>query len=64
MPICSVRLWHAPVWPLIRYQLHALRQWDQLSAQRVDVLWRISLHRPPDSQGLGRDAEVWFPRRG
>ena len=24
--------------PLIRYQLHALRQWDQLSAQRVDVL--------------------------
>ena len=24
--------------PLIRWQLHALRQWDQLSAARVDVL--------------------------
>ena len=40
--------------PLIRYQLHALRQWDQLSAQRVDVLVaEFPLHRPPDSQGLG-----------
>ena len=27
-----------PLGPWIRWQLHQLRQWDQLSAQRVDVL--------------------------
>lgn len=34
---CSALAWRG-LGPLIRWQLHALRQWDQLSAQRVDYL--------------------------
>ena len=36
--ICSVRRWLGAVWAFDCWQLHALRQWDQLSAQRVDHL--------------------------
>ena len=32
------RLARSPMGPWIRWQLHRLRQWDQLTAQRVDVL--------------------------
>ena len=32
------RLARSPLGPWIRWQLHRLRQWDQLSAQRVNVL--------------------------
>ena len=48
--------------PLIRWQLHVLRQWDQLSAQRVDHLIansRFTARRI--RQFWGRDAEVIHP---
>ena len=48
--------------PLIRWQLHALRQWDQLSAQRVDHLIansRFTARRI--RQYWRRDAEVIHP---
>ena len=48
--------------PLIRWQLHALRQWDQLSAQRVDHLIansRFTARRI--SKFWGREAEVIHP---
>ena len=48
--------------PLIRYQLHALRQWDQLSAQRVDVLVANSRFTARRIRKVwGRDAEVLAP---
>ena len=50
--------------PLIRYQLHALRQWDQLSAQRVDVLVANSRFTARRIRKVwGRDAGSWLPRR-
>ena len=48
--------------PLIRWQLHVLRQWDQLSAQRVDHLIansRFTARRI--RQFWGREAEVIHP---
>ena len=48
--------------PLIRWQLHALRQWDQLSAQRVDHLIansRFTARRI--QQYWRREAEVIHP---
>ena len=48
--------------PLIRWQLHALRQWDQLSAQRVDHLIansRFTARRI--RQYWGREASVIHP---
>lgn len=48
--------------PWIRWQLHALRQWDQLSAARVDVLVansRFTAQRI--RQFWGRDAQVLHP---
>jgi len=36
--LASSALAQSPVGPLIRWQLHRLRQWDQLSSTRVDVL--------------------------
>ena len=48
--------------PLIRWQLHALRQWDQLSAQRVDHLLansRFTARRI--RQYWGREASVIHP---
>ena len=48
--------------PLIRWQLHALRQWDQLSAQRVDHLIansRFTARRI--SKYWGRQASVIHP---
>jgi len=48
--------------PLIRWQLHALRQWDQLSAQRVDHLVansRFTARRI--SKFWGRKADVLHP---
>ena len=48
--------------PLIRYQLHALRQWDQLSAQRVDVLVANSRFTARRIRKVwGRDAAVLAP---
>lgn len=48
--------------PWIRWQLHALRQWDQLSAARVDVLVansRFTAQRI--RQFWGREAQVLHP---
>ena len=48
--------------PLIRWQLHVLRQWDQLSAQRVDHLIansRFTARRI--RQFWGRESEVIHP---
>ena len=48
--------------PLIRWQLHALRQWDQLSAQRVDQLIansRLTARRIRNY--WGREASVIYP---
>ena len=36
--LASSALARSPLGPLIRWQLHLLRQWDQLSSGRVDVL--------------------------
>ena len=36
--LASSALARSPLGPLIRWQLHLLRQWDQLSSSRVDVL--------------------------
>ena len=36
--LASSALARSPLAPLIRWQLHRLRQWDQLSSARVDVL--------------------------
>lgn len=36
--LASSALARSPVGPLIRWQLHRLRQWDQLSSARVDLL--------------------------
>lgn len=36
--LASSALARSPLGPLIRWQLHRLRQWDQLSSGRVDVL--------------------------
>ncbi|MFM7635687.1 MAG: glycosyltransferase [Cyanobacteriota bacterium] len=36
--LASSTLARSPLGPLIRWQLHQLRQWDQLSSHRVDVL--------------------------
>ena len=48
--------------PLIRWQLHALRQWDQLSAQRVDYLIANSRFTARRIRKFwGRDAEVIHP---
>ena len=48
--------------PLIRWQLHALRQWDQLSAQRVDHLIANSRFTARRIRKFwGRDAEVIHP---
>ena len=48
--------------PLIRWQLHALRQWDQLSAQRVDHLLANSRFTARRIQQFwGREAEVLHP---
>ena len=48
--------------PLIRWQLHALRQWDQLSAQRVDHLLANSRFTARRIQQFwGREAQVLHP---
>ena len=48
--------------PLIRWQLHVLRQWDQLSAQRVDVLLANSRFTARRIRKVwGRSAEVLHP---
>ena len=48
--------------PLIRWQLHLLRQWDQLSAQRVDHLIANSRFTARRIQQFwGREAEVIHP---
>ena len=48
--------------PLIRWQLHALRQWDQLSAQRVDHLIANSRFTARRIRKFwGREAEVIHP---
>ena len=48
--------------PLIRWQLHALRQWDQLSAQRVDHLIANSRFTARRIRKFwGRQAEVIHP---
>ena len=48
--------------PLIRWQLHALRQWDQLSAQRVDHLIANSRFTARRIRKYwGRDADVIHP---
>ena len=48
--------------PLIRWQLHALRQWDQLSAQRVDHLLANSRFTARRIQKFwGRQAQVLHP---
>ena len=48
--------------PLIRWQLHLLRQWDQLSAQRVDVLLANSRFTAQRIRKVwGRSAEVLHP---
>ena len=48
--------------PLIRWQLHALRQWDQLSAQRVDHLIANSRFTARRIRKYwGRDASVIHP---
>jgi len=48
--------------PLIRWQLHALRQWDQLSAQRVDHLLANSRFTARRIRKVwGRNAEVLHP---
>ena len=48
--------------PFIRWQLHALRQWDQLSAQRVDHLIANSRFTARRIRKFwGRDAEVIHP---
>ena len=48
--------------PLIRWQLHLLRQWDQLSAQRVDVLLANSRFTARRIRKVwGRSAEVLHP---
>ena len=38
---------------MIRWQVHGLRQWDQLSAQRVDHLLANSVLRPGESVSTG-----------
>jgi len=48
--------------PLIRWQLHRLRQWDQLSAKRVDVLLANSRFTARRIRKFwGRSAEVLHP---
>ncbi|BEV35765.1 glycosyltransferase [Synechococcus sp. M16CYN] len=48
--------------PLIRWQLHVLRQWDQLSAQRVDHIIANSRFTARRIRKFwGRDAEVIHP---
>ena len=48
--------------PLIRWQLHALRQWDQLTAQRVDHLIANSRFTARRIRKFwGREAEVIHP---
>lgn len=48
--------------PLIRWQLHSLRQWDQLSAQRVDHLIANSRFTARRIRKYwGRDASVIHP---
>ena len=48
--------------PLIRWQLHVLRQWDQLSAQRVDHLLANSRFTARRIRKVwGRNAEVLHP---
>ncbi|WP_370631141.1 hypothetical protein [Synechococcus sp. MU1642] len=48
--------------PLIRWQLHALRQWDQLSAQRVDHLIANSRFTARRIRKYwGREASVIYP---
>ena len=48
--------------PLIRWKLHALRQWDQLSAQRVDHLLANSRFTARRIRKVwGREAEVLHP---
>ena len=48
--------------PLIRWQLHLLRQWDQLSAQRVDVLLANSRFTARRIRKFwGRSADVLHP---
>ena len=48
--------------PLIRWQLHSLRQWDQLSAQRVNVLLANSRFTARRIRKFwGRSAEVLHP---
>ena len=48
--------------PLIRWQLHALRQWDQLSAQRVDHLVANSRFTARRIRKFwGREADVLHP---
>tara|TARA_B100002051_G_scaffold42590_1_gene36987 strand:- start:9048 stop:10280 length:1233 start_codon:yes stop_codon:yes gene_type:complete len=48
--------------PLIRWQLHRLRQWDQLSSQRVDHLIANSRFTARRIRKFwGRDAEVVHP---
>ena len=48
--------------PLIRWQLHALRQWDQLSAARVDHLLANSRFTARRIQRFwGREAQVLHP---
>jgi glycosyltransferase involved in cell wall biosynthesis len=48
--------------PLIRWQLHALRQWDQLSAQRVDHLIANSRFTARRIRKFwGRESEVIHP---
>ena len=48
--------------PLIRWQLHVLRQWDQLSAQRVDVLLANSRFTARRIRKVwGRSAAVLHP---
>ena len=48
--------------PLIRWQLHTLRQWDQLSAQRVDHLLANSRFTARRIQKFwGRQAQVLHP---
>ena len=60
--LCRSALARRGLGPLIRWQLHALRQWDQLSAQRVDHLIANSRFTARRIRKYwGRDASVIHP---